>query len=71
MKKTHAEKLAIRKGFKDLKEHMKNKPPKYFAWIPMRDDASYFRGIWCEKKKDIEDFFPGVDITKVKYKKDK
>lgn len=64
----YTEKKALRDGFKSLKSYMKDKDKVYFAWIPMRDGLNYYRGIWCEKKKDIEDFFPGVEITKVKYK---
>ena len=63
-----AEKYKLRDDLVKLKKHMKDKKKKYFAWIPMRDELGYYRGIWCEKKKDIEDYFPDVDITKVRLK---
>jgi len=65
------EKLAIRASIDKLNTEVAVKERKHFAWIKMRDDANYYRGVWVSDKKDIADTFSKETAGEVKYDKKK
>ena len=64
---THTEKKQYRAEMKELKKQMKVKPKKFMAFLPMRDGKAYYRGFQVEKKQDVVDYIPIININDVWY----